>query len=247
MIKIQSVSEAKTFLTAPRNGVPEFFDNPNFNFSGKKVVVLGNSTALNHVNVELLKKVFTIGVNRICRVFTPDVLLFTDPPILKSEEEYFKKFAGPILTWQSYEKSWIHSNPNLRFFNLTPVTEIAAWKWPKKKTDPLIRQGTTPSYCLQLAVLGGAKSVGILGIDFSAPSIAASGKTHFYGNGYQQGSTGGGDWRPENAEFFTKFPSWALTFGTSVFNLSPFKDTPIHKANWPKVSLEDYVKEDFGS
>jgi hypothetical protein len=248
MVKIESLSDAKKFLTAPRNGVAEFFSVPNFDFTGKKVVVLGNSTALNHVDTSLLRRVTTFGVNRICRVLTPDVLLFTDPPILKSEEEYYRKFTGPVLTWQSYERSWMHDNPNLRFFNLTPVTEIAAWRWPKLKTDPLIRQGTTPSYCLQMAVLGGAKSVAILGIDFSAPSIAASGKTHFYGNGFQQGSTGGGDWsRPENAAFFSKFPEWALEFGVKAYNLSPFKDTPIHNAKWPKVTLEEYVKDDFDS
>ncbi len=245
MVRIQKVTDANEMLSAPRHGMRDFSVDPNFDLKDKAVVVLGNSPALNKVNLPLLDKVFTIGVNRICRVYSPKALLFTDPPILASESEYYKKFTGPILTWHNYEKCWVHDAPNSRFFRLTPTMDPSMWVWPKTLSDPLIRQGTTTAYAIQLAVLMRAKVVGILGIDFSAVQRKVQGyaDTHFYGDGFAVQSTGGGGWEPHHQKFYTEVPRWADTYGVKTVNLTPFTDTPINQANWNKMSLEAFIEE----
>jgi hypothetical protein len=283
-MKIESTGSAyKRILTRPGK-MKEYFTHPNFTLEGKTVVVLGNSPALKDVDLTPLKDVLTIGVNRICRIFTPDVLLLTDPPILKAEEEWFKKFKGPILTWHGFHQDqWVTASDKIRFFNLQPIGPHTLWSWPKKKEDPLIRQGTTPTYALQMAALAGAKAIGMLGTDLSANDLSKTGKeSHFYGHAAGRStclacdkifprsgviavgpkklakcpkcgvldkvvpfiSTGGGGWSPVHDAFFTKFPAWAKGLGVdNVFNLSPYEDTPIHQAKWPKLSLEEFVSK----
>ena len=242
MINIQPISAAVSALLAPRHGVPSFAVSPNFSFKDKAVVVLGNSPAVGKVDVAQLRRVWTIGVNRIFKAIEPDVYLFTDKVIENAEADNIRKFSGPILTWQNYDKSFVHDMPNTRYFLLSNMSSPELWRWPTSIRDPLIREGTTTAYCIQLAVLGGAKAVGILGVDFSVPNIQAMGRpeTHFYGSGAPTGSTGGGDWR-QHAPFYSAVPAWAEKFGVKVFNLSPFETTPIHKAGWPKMSVEDFV------
>lgn len=245
MVHIQPISAALTSLNTPRHGVPSFAIKPNFVFKDRTVVVLGNSPALNVVDKTLFDKTVTFGVNRLFQVLSPDVYLFTDPPILKTEQAHIKQFEGPILIWQNYEKSFVHDMPNTRFFLLSTVSDPKLWKWPKSLSDPLIRQGTTTAYCIQLAVLCGVKHLGILGIDFSVPEIKSNGRTdtHCYGDGASQGSTGGGGWMPHHDAFYSAIPAWAESFGTKVYNLSPYKNTPIHNAKWPKLSLEEFVTQ----
>jgi hypothetical protein len=246
MIQIQTISAAASSLLEPRNGLASFAIKPNFDFKDKAVVVLGNSPAVGKVDVELLKRLHTIGVNRIFKAITPDVYLFTDKVIEEAEAENIKKFAGPILTWQNYDKSFVHDMPNARYFLLGNMSNPNLWHWPQSLKDPLIREGTTTAYCIQLAILGRARAVGILGVDFSVPNIQSLGKTdtHFYGSGAATRSTGGGDWQM-HAPFYSAIPKWAEKFGVKVFNLSPFESTPIHKAGWPKLSLEDFARK-FG-
>jgi hypothetical protein len=281
-MKIESTGSAYRRIRSRPGTMLEYFSNPNFDVKGKAVVVLGNSPALKEVDLTPLKDVLTIGVNRICRVFTPDVLLLTDPPILKAEEAWFKDFKGPILTWHGFhQEQWVVKSDKIRFFNLQPVSPHANWSWPKTSKDPIIRQGTTPPYALQIAALAGAKAIALLGTDLNATNLAKAGKeSHFYGHATGRKtcmvcdkvfpnssvvavgpkrlakcpecgvldkvvpfvSTGGGGWSSVHDAFFTKFPSWAKALGVSeVVNLSPYTDTPIHKANWPKMTLKEFA------
>jgi len=282
---IQSVSAAKKELRQKRDGMAEFFSDPHVDLKGKHVVVLGNSPALNEVDLELLDhpSIVTIGINRICRVYQPTAVLFTDPPIVTVEEPLYRAYDGKFFTWHGFGQqspnSWILQErvQDLRYFLLTANTGAPdKWRWPKTAEDPLIRQGTTPPYALQLAVLSKAKSVSILGIDLSAADQAKNKKdTHFYGSAHTNKSwtclecravgdmsmiirrggtaicrecgahnrmhkfqsTGGGGWNPRHDKFFTPFPAWARSFGASAYNLSPYTDTPIHRANWAKLSV----------
>jgi hypothetical protein len=243
MVRIQSGRAARIELFKAKGDLKELFSAPNFDFAGQAVVVLGNSPALAAVDLAPLKLVQTIGVNRIGRIFTPNVLLFTDPPILQDEEAFYKAFQGPILTWHNFRPSWIHSAPNARFFNLGPTTAAERWIWPANKKDALIREGTTTAYALQIAVLMGAKAVGMLGVDFSAPTHAQKKEnTHFYGDGRPIRSSGGGGFTTGHAAFYSKVPSWAASNRVPVFNLSPFSDTPINKAGWNKLTVSEFVE-----
>jgi hypothetical protein len=244
MVRIQSGRAARVELQKSRGDLKELFSFPNFDFAGKAVVVLGNSPALKAVDLEPLKRVQTIGVNRIGRIFTPNVLLFTDPPILQDEEAFYKAFQGPILTWQNYRPSWVHSAPNARFFNLGPQAMPAHWVWPRNKAAALIREGTTTAYALQIAILMGAKAVGMLGVDFSAPDLVQKKEhTHFYGEGRPIRSSGGGGYSTSHAAFYSGVPAWAASHKVPVFNLSPFSDTPINRAGWDKLKLSDFVEK----
>lgn len=243
MVRIQSVQAARAGLSNPRGKLKELFSHPNFDFAGQPVVILGNSPALSAVDLSPLKKVKTIGVNRVCRIFTPDVLLFVDPPILEAEEAHYKEFKGPILTWQNFRKSWVHDRENARFFNLGPMAPPPKWVWPKSKNDALIREGTTTAYALQIAVLMRASAIGMIGVDFSAPDNALKKQpTHFYGDGRPIRSSGGGGYNQIHQAFYGKFRQWAASYNVPVFNLSPFSDTPIHKAGWPKLTVEQFVE-----
>ena len=247
MVKFTSTREAKQQIYKDRGQLKEFSTNPNMELEGKSVVVLGNSPALNFVDLELLKKVSTIGVNKICKVFAPDMVIFTDPPILESEQEFWQNsFKGSLLTWHNFKKTWVHDAPNARYFNLTPVSQDKHWNWPKKPGDPFIRQGTTTAYAIQLAVLSRVKTLGILGIDFSAPMMQAHKQdTHFYGSGESTRSTGGGGLSKNHLKFYGKVPKWAASYGVDCYNLSPFDNTPINQLKWPKMSLADFTAE-FG-
>lgn len=280
-VRISSIKDFKSAseLDAKLPSIKSFLSSPNLELTGKPVVVLGNSPALKAVDLSPLKKVTTIGVNRICRVFEPSCVLITDPPVVDAEIEYLKKFKGKYLTWNKFKHPFLLNNSETRCFTLAPGLEPDKWVWPKKRDDPLIWQSTTPTYAMQLAALFEAKVIGILGVDLSAPSDAAKKQqTHFYGSPFRTlvcqscsdvfpmhkvpiinglrpcprckstdmklfHATGGGDWNNRNSAFFSKLESWAATFGTKVINLSPFSDTPIHKANLPKMTVEQFVNE----
>jgi hypothetical protein len=282
MVNIETAASAKKRIRETRGSMREYFSDPHFTLSDQVVIVLGNSPAINEVDLTLLDSVITIGVNRICRSYTPTVLLLTDPPILEAEDEWFKKFDGPILTWHGFNrKQWVTDEDRIRYFNLQPNGPHTSWCWPKRKEDPLIREGTTPPYALQLAALAGAKAIGMLGVDLSAPDLVKKQEaSHFYGPAFGMMtckacsevfprstitvvgknrkmkcpacaiidkvipfcSTGGGGWSPIHHAFFGKFPEFARSLGVNeVYNLSPYKDTPIHKAEWPKLTVEEFV------
>lgn len=66
---------------------------------GRAAVVLGNSPALGAVDCALLDQVVTIGVNRVCRLVQPDILLVVDRRILRDEEADLRSFpATPATT-----------------------------------------------------------------------------------------------------------------------------------------------------
>jgi hypothetical protein len=208
------------------------------------------------------------------------------------EEKHYRRYPGKFLTWHGLGDQnsdlWVIKDrvQDLRYFLLqSSNVPVAQWRWPKKVSDPLIRQGTTPPYALQIAVLAKAKSVSILGVDLSAPDQASKQKnTHFYGTPVQNKtwvclecdvvveankllrrggaaickscgaknrlhrlhSSGGGGWSDKHDKFFRPFPAWAKSKGVESFNLSPFTDTPIHKAQWPKLTVEALVSRADG-
>jgi len=285
MVHIQSVKAARTSINRRREDIQAFAAAPNLDMKDKVVVILGNSPALKEVDLSVLDDVVTIGVNRVAGVYKPSALLFTDPPIYYVEKETYDTFEGPIFTWHGITHSLeCLKRPNVRYFNLQPeIMNLKHIKWPSTLDDPLIREGTTPPYAIQMAVLGGAKAVGILGVDHSAPDRHARGQeTHFFGTvrgswycractqwcGPKQvvrrnrarvcpncraenqlmrlASTGGGGWTKVHDAFYKQCRQWAAARGTAMFNLSPFADTLIHKAEWPKMTCEDLVRTHHG-
>jgi len=55
-------------------------------------------------------------------------------------------------------------------------------------------------------------------------------------------STGGQGWTRSHDLFYTGCAAWAAARGCELINLSPFADTPIHRAGWPKLSCKEFVE-----
>lgn len=97
-------------VVLPENHISHLFKawNP---IEGGKVLVLGNSPAIQEVDLNEIRKhsMITIGVNRICRSFEPDFLVFSDKEILFSEyEEYLKNFNGVLITNAAVYNNYIN-------------------------------------------------------------------------------------------------------------------------------------------
>ena len=279
-IQIQSIKATREAVNQRRPGIQAFAVAPNLHMQGKGVVVMGNSPALKEVDLSVLDKVVTIGINRVGEIYDPSALLFTDAPIYYVAKDYYDAFKGPIFTWHGIQPDiGCLRNPEVRYFNLQPVaSKPGGWRWPTAIADPLIREGTTPPYAIQLAVLSGAKAVGILGVDHSAPDRRKRGQdTHFFGtasgswhckdcstwlesksvvrrnralicpecrsegNLMRLSSTGGHHWTDTHKAFFNGCQAWAQSRGTLLYNLSPYVDTPIHRAGWPKMTCEEFA------
>ncbi|MCB9765331.1 MAG: hypothetical protein H6739_36495 [Alphaproteobacteria bacterium] len=189
-----------------------------------------------------MRRIWTIGLNRVCRIFRPDVLLLTDMPIVTEEASDIRCHTGPILTWHGLRRCYVHEMSNARYFELAGSMPRGALRWPEENAGRIIREGTTSAYAMQIAVLAGASRLGIIGVDFSAPDLRSKRRdTHFYGDGRLVRSTGGGGWSPRRERFHKELLTWAASRGCACFNLSPFDDTPIHRAGWPKMTVAEFV------
>jgi hypothetical protein len=204
---------------------------------------MGNSPALNHVDLSLLDDIFTIGVNRILRVYNPDVVLLVDVVIMKQERESLEKHDGKLFMWEGMRKHQKIAEikfPNALYFKLSSLKEVRENTWAEKPPGPIRRVGTTPPYALQLAVLAGCNPIGVIGVDHTANNPGKNEKTHFYGNGRREGSTGGGPFTGRNEDFWKSADTWAKSHGTSIYNLTPFDDSPFNASGLSRMSLKDF-------
>jgi len=225
------------------------WDDPTWNkLKGWPAIILGNSPALNHVDLSLLDSIFTIGVNRILQVYTPDAVLLVDLEVLRQEEQLLKAHEGKVLLWDGLRKHQ-KLKPQLEIpgalrFPLADGKRTKTWQFARGGQDrTTLRVGTTPPYALQLAVLAGCNPIGLLGVDHSAGKTPKRNKTsHFYGHGGKLGATGGGPFTGRNERFWKDAKTWAKNLGVKVYSLTPFEDSPFNDSGWPKVSLGDFVK-----
>ncbi len=225
-----------------------FWQEPDWlGFDGHRGVVLGNSPAINELPLELLDRCLTIGVNRILRAYNPHYLLICDDKIMEDEKDYLANYEGRLLLWDGLNPRHADQfqRPNVRSYALALGSSPNEWNWPSNPKEALIRAGNTGCYAIQMMALFGVRKIGVAGIDFSAPDLKVGAKdTHFYGDGRQMGSTGGGNFQGHVKDFFELAVPRYKSRGVDLFNLSPYKESRLTtEAKWPRMSLADFVKE----
>lgn len=145
------------------------------------VVVIGNAPSVNDVDLSLLDGVKTIGVNQILSKYQPSAVCAVDEPVVRMQRKALQDYSGKLYTWDKINPDvWPRT---VEAFSLAGnMGNPSTWRWPSSLEHSLVRQGTTPAYALQLALLSGAKAIGVLGVDYNAPSLLKKGKpSHFYG------------------------------------------------------------------
>ena len=210
--------------------------------AGRPCIVVGNSPAERIAATGILSARFTIGVNRALRTWSPSALVIVDRGVIRKEADNCRSYRGMLLFWDRLNDPGTSNIPGC-VFALKGNTGVGQWEWPKRPQDHLIRAGTTPAYAIQLAMGCGMSPIGLLGVDFSAPSLhARKENTHSYGPGRPEGATGGGKFQGNSREFFTRTPNEAHSRGIEVFNLSPDDNSPFTAdSGWCRMSVEDFV------
>lgn len=253
----------------------QFYEHPDLqHLPGKTVILLGNSPAVTHPKVlpwmEAAKEagIVTVGVNRILRSFTPDIVGICDAVIVKQDLKWLREYNGHALLWdglfhltrpKALDPFFSHVAERTSSYRLQQAEKNAAnWYWPREIHDPILRPGITPGYVMQVLALMSVRRIGLVGVDHNARALKAARKdTHFYG--HMQRSTGGaGDLVPMHkanrldrghmlTNFYRSFPLWACSRGVDCWNLSPYDDSSftVH-GGWHRMSAKTFV-ETFGA
>jgi hypothetical protein len=232
---------------------PYFHEAPHLDFQGARVIVLGGSPAV-RPELDLQLDAFraqgglVVGVNHILRVYPRcDGVLFWDTPVAVEERERFLRYRGALLvgdtTWRSQPGLYLRDQADqVRLFALGTAASKDG-PWPAKPGDPLSRQGTSPPWLIQLALLHGAAEINVLGVDHNAPTLREQGETtHCYQvEPRASGSpTGGMDLNGQRQAFYSRILADAQARGCALWNLSPYDGSPFTlRSGWPRRRLLD--------
>ena len=182
---------------------------------GETAFVLGNGPHLLDSDLSLIKDMFSIGTNRICRVFQPTILLWQDAELLKTDEE-------SILLSHSIKLCRDISDTDRRFNHFSISN-----KQDRFGTDPsmLAMHGCSGALAVQVAAAMGANAIVLLGMDCDY----SGGKTDFYGTNV--------DHKPHTVSCFHLAMKWVeKCCGVPIYNCSmaPY---------WPYRRLEDVIEK----
>ena len=220
------------------------------NFVGCSVLILGNSPSVTAERVQRIRHHYdvVIGVNRICRVARVGILVVADIGILECEHDSIA--AAKVNTVWAYRdvfglKDQSHPIQNVvpfvREFDLEPTLRDHPLSYlPERKDMPLARASTTPAMAVQMAVLAGADSISLLGVDHNAPDLRAHNQpTHAFAleNMGPRRATGGSDTKRAIADY-KRLLAWATSNGVECRNLSPLRNAPFHEAGWPHEPID---------
>jgi hypothetical protein len=180
---------------------------------GQVAFILGNGPSLLENDLGLLDGCFTIGINRIFKVFSPTILFWQDPEINKSYRDEIERLASIKVCRDKCDSSSAFTNFSLEHdpyrFHKTP------WR--------LYGRGCSGGIAIQMAVAMGVRAVVLLGCDCSY----ISGKTDFYGiNKFHNAMTLE---RFNKAMLFT-----AKNIPVPVFNCSA-------NEYWPRLPLKEAI------
>ncbi len=129
--------------------------------------ILGNAPSISDQNLDVLKPYFTIGINRICYIYTPTILLWQDIQMWNSEKR-------AIINNKSLRICSSVSDPLRAFSNFR--VKNGNFKFGK---NPSVLHGTGNSTALavQISVNLGCSDIVLLGTDCKY----VDGNTDFYG------------------------------------------------------------------
>ena len=177
--------------------------------------ILGNGPSLLDNDLGLLTDCFTIGINRIFKVFSPTILFWQDPEINKTYGKEIERLPSVKVCRDKCDSSASYTNFSLEHdpyrFHKTP------WR--------LYGRGCSGGIAVQMAVAMGFRAVVLLGCDCSY----INGKTDFYGTNKFHNSL--------TLERFNK----AMLF-TSKNIPVPVYNCSIN-GYWPQMSLKEAIDQ----
>lgn len=236
---------------------PYYHECPSLPLEGARVIVLGGSPAVlgTQAGLDMFREAggLVLGVNHILRTYPRcDGVLFHDQPVPAEERERFLQFDGALLVGERTIKGspdhYLRRLPNVRQFELGPAASEDG-PWPERPGDPLSRQGTSPPWWIQLAILYRANAVGVLGVDHNAPKLKRTGQaSHCYtveSRDSAQNPTGGGEGlTSQQLAFYHRCKISAALRQVQLWNLSPYSDSPFTAdSQWPRATLEEFISK----
>lgn len=209
----------------------------NLKVSGERVLVLGNSPAIEVLRDGYPRGVVSIGVNRMRgKLKLPDIMTIMDPTV---EPEWIPEVGEVrgILTLDATPE--IAARPDAVELTRQECADPKRYQWPEKPGDPLIACSCTPGFAAQWAIVNGAAEVALLGVDYNQRQLADLGMpTHNYGNNPVV--------EPRPMPVY-QIPFWvmvrreAAARGVKCLNLSPYDGAPFHVCGWPRMSWGAYL------
>lgn len=130
--------------------------------------ILGNAPSINEINLELLKDYFTIGVNRIFRLFDTTILMWQDISFWNTEYQH-------LHFLQSIKLAADGSDPKRLFYNFH--LKSGGYEF-KKQTHVFYGRGSTGPIACQLAYALGCRPIVLLGMDCKR---GEDGRSDFWG------------------------------------------------------------------
>jgi len=214
---------------------------------GEYMLLVGAAPSLNQVDLGRFAGIASMGANRILQheTFTPTYLVLCDrtpyvPEVESGRLHGYAQSDGIILAsetiWDPSIKSrGIPAQPKPTFDHYT--WRVGTCSTPFNWTDlqkPLCSFGTIIGPMIQMAVVFGAKKIGLVGVDLCAPPAAKS--IHFYENEVAgEGLRAPGVFRGPNGRIGSQLTLELLAdakvalkrLGVAIYNLSPVLDSPM--------------------
>ena len=182
--------------------------------NGHVAFILGNGPSVNECDLSLLDNYFTIGINRIFKIYDPTMLFWQDKEITKS---YYKeiikcpsvKVCRDIYDYSSSFTNFYLDNSSYRFHN-TP------WH--------LYGRGCSGGLAVQLAYSMGFSSVVVIGCDCKY----INGNTDFYGKNKFH--------RPHTLVHFNQAMKWVKeNINIPLYNCG-------YCSLWPRIELKEAIE-----
>jgi hypothetical protein len=153
--------------------------------ASETIIVIGNSSSLNRMDMEIWDRYTTIGTNRLLRTYEPTYLLVVDKSVLRDEHERMMDAMDRVTYLlypgmmgsegrQIYPGSWLDTGP------------MVGGADPTSKTGPIDigHVGNSGYEATQIAFRMGASRILLAGIDLFWPT---NGQTHNFGSGKEAG------------------------------------------------------------
>lgn len=169
----------------------------------KKCIVLGNGISIN--DFEPVKGVFTIGVNDICRKFTPNILLLVDEKSRFKSKERIDMIEASDCIHVVSDNAWHFSKGRTYKFNIGGRGSFR--HFDDKNT---IDSGwDSPYMAVMLAAKLGFKDIDVIGVDYC--------DNHFYA---EDGAHNLMPRLQEVDEYYKKLVEFLSSKGVKVHNIS---------------------------
>lgn len=182
------------------------------------IVVIGNSSSLNEMDLTLLDSFTTIGLNRILRAYEPIYLMVVDTSVIYVEAPRMNDSESIKLIYPGAMNSRARSMYTGAWISTGPMTELCD---PTALNGPIHigKGGGNSAYeAVQIAHRMGAKRIALAGVDMYYPPMKPS---HMFGDGSKEGCK-----LPEPDKKIADFGALKKMFamiGVDMFSISPWK------------------------